>query len=191
LVRVIYGHLWYIKRSIVRLKGAKMSVIVKSEGDKSPSFGWLQFEKAGIKELQKLAARAPMAMSVLLYLTSNMSRTNAIAVSQKAIAANGGMSLRAVTGAIKLLSDHRFIEVIKVGGLSVFRVNTRVAWQGNRGERYAHFTAEIVAMESEQPKGMIDFDAPLKSVPVLHEGERLLVGNEPLDPPDQQEMELP
>jgi Firmicute plasmid replication protein (RepL) len=168
-----------------------MTVIVKTEGEKSASYGWLQFEKSGMKELQKLATKAPMAMAVLLYLTSNMSRTNAIAVSQKAIAANAGISLRAVTGAIKLLGDHRFIEIIKVGGLSVFRINTRVAWQGNRGERYAHFTAEIIAMESEQQKGMIDFDAPLKSVPVLHEGERLLVGNEATDPPDQQEMELP
>jgi hypothetical protein len=169
----------------------EMTVIVKSEGEKSPSYGWLQFEKAGMKELQKLATKAPMAMAVLLYLTTNMSRTNAIAVSQKAIASNAGISLRAVTSAIKLLAEHRFIEVIKVGGLSIFRVNTRLAWQGNRGERYAHFTAEIIAMESEQPAGMIDFNEPLKSVPVLHGGERLLVGNEPIEPPDQQEMELP
>jgi Fe2+ or Zn2+ uptake regulation protein len=169
----------------------EMTAIIKAEGEKTPSFGWLQFEKAGLKELQKLASKAPMAMSVLLYLASNMSRTNAIAISQKALAANAGISLRAVAGAVKLLNEHQFIETIKVGGMSVYRINTRVAWQGNRGERYAHFTAEIVAIESEQASGSIDNAKPLKSVPVLHEGERLLVGNEPLDPPDQQEMDLP
>ena len=45
---------------------------------------------------------------------------------------------------------------------------------------------------SEQDKSTtIDDTTPLKRVPYLVEGERLLVGNEPIDPPDQQEMELP
>ena len=44
----------------------------------------------------------------------------------------------------------------------------------------------------EQDKSTtIDDTTPLKRVPYLVEGERLLVGNEPIDPPDQQEMELP
>ena len=62
---------------------------------------------------------------------------------------------------------------------------------GNRGERYAYFGADIMAIESEQDKSTIDDTTPLKRVPYLVEGERLLVGNEPIDPPDQQEMELP
>ena len=77
-------------------------------------------------------------------------------------------------------------------GATVYIVNSRVAWQGNRGERYAYFGADIMAIESEQDKSTtIDDTTPLKRVPYLVEGERLLVGNEPIDPPDQQEMELP
>jgi hypothetical protein len=167
------------------------TAIVKTEGDKPPTFGWLQFEKKGLQELQKLAIKSPSAMGVLIYLTNNMSRTNALAVSQGAIAKQVGISLRSAMSAVKTLTEHNFIEVIKVGNLGVYRVNTRLAWQGNRGERYAHFTAEIIAFESEQSPKTIDNETPLKPVPQMAAGERLLVGNEPIDPPDQQEMELP
>ena len=70
-------------------------------------------------------------------------------------------------------------------------VNNKVAWQGNRGERYAAFGADVLAIEAEQEQDLIDDPRPLKSVPKLIEGERLLVGNEPIDPPDQGELELP
>ena len=56
---------------------------------KPSGFGWLQFEK-GLQELQKLAIRSPAAMGTLLYLVNNMSRSNALVVSQTAIAAGIG-----------------------------------------------------------------------------------------------------
>jgi hypothetical protein len=112
-------------------------------------------------------------------------------VSQGAIAKKVGISVRTAASALKRLSDHNFIEIIKVGNMGVYRVNTRVAWQGHRGERFAHFTADIIALESEQDVDAMDNSAPLKSVPQLIEGERILVGNENLDPPDQGEFELP
>ena len=49
----------------------------------------------------------------------------------------------------------------------------------------------MLAIEAEQEQDLIDDPRPLKSVPKLIEGERLLVGNEPIDPPDQGELELP
>ena len=69
----------YIERNIILIKGNKMAVVVKTEDEKPATFGWLQFEKKGLGELRKLATKAPTAMSVLLYLAQNMSRTNAIA----------------------------------------------------------------------------------------------------------------
>ena len=57
---------------------------------KPSGFGWLQFEKKGLQELQKLAIRSPAAMGTLLYLVNNMSRSNALVVSQTAIAAGIG-----------------------------------------------------------------------------------------------------
>lgn len=159
-------------------------------GEKPATFGWLQFEKKALKELQDLAIRSPASMGTLMYMVNRMSRSNALVVSQQAIAGELGISRQTVNGAIRFLVEHNFVQVIKAGGNSVYVVNSRVAWQGERGARYAAFGADVIAIESEQP-GELDNLPPLKSVPKLHEGERLLVGNEPADPPDQQELELP
>ena len=167
-----------------------VNAVVPLEKEKTPSFGWLQFEKKAVGELQKLAITSPTSMGTLMYLLNHMSRSNALVVSQKAIAKELGISLKSVGNSIKLLTDHNFIETIKVGNTSIYRVNSRVAWQGNRGERFAYFGADVIALENEQDRE-IDGRPPLKTVPVLHEGERLLVGNEPIDPPDQGELNLP
>jgi hypothetical protein len=142
--------------------------IVKTETDQPATFGWLQFEKKGLQELRKLSLRAPTATAVLLYLATEMSRSNALAVSQAVIAGKLGVGIGSVNRAIKTLVEHNFIEVIKVGNLGVYRVNTRVAWQGVRGQRFAYFSAEILAVESEQER-QIDDRPPLQPLPPTHE----------------------
>jgi len=159
-------------------------------GEKPATFGWLQFEKKALKELQNLAIKSPAAMGTLMYMVNRMSRSNALVVSQQAIADELHIKRESVNRAIKHLVDHNFVQVIKAGGASVYVVNSRVAWQGDRGSRYAAFGADVIALESEQT-GPIDGLPALKGVPKLHEGERLLVGNERIEPPDQGELDLP
>lgn len=167
-----------------------VNAVVPSAKDKPANFGWLQFEKKGIRELQNLAMSHPAAMGTLMYMCTTMSRSNALVVSQKAIADAIGATRETVNKAIKILTTHNFVQVVKAGGNTVYVVNSRVAWQGERGARYAAFGADVIAIETEQA-GPIDDLKPLKSVPKLHEGERLLVSNETIDPPDQGELELP
>ena len=167
-----------------------VTAVVPLEKEKPNTYGWLQFEKKALKELQTLAIKSPAAMGCLMYMVNRMSRSNALVVSQQAIADELGIKRESVNRAIRYLSEHNFIEVIKAGGTSVYRVNTRVAWQGIRGERFTHFTADVIALEVEQINPIDDLP-PLKSVPQLKEGERLLVGNEEVDPPDQGELTLP
>lgn len=158
--------------------------------EKPPTFGWLQFEKKALGELTKLSMASPAAMGTLMYLVNHMSRSNALVVSQQAIADGIGGKRETVNRALRYLVQHNFVQIIKAGGVSVYVVNSKVAWQGERGARYAAFGADVVAIEAEQT---IDLDdqTPLKSVPKLHQGERLLVGNESIEPPDQGELELP
>ena len=120
-----------------------------------------------------------------------MGRNNAVEETPVAQASQVGETIAAGSRAKKVLNDRRFIEDEKVANRCVYRVNTRVAWQGNRGERFAHFMADRIAFESEQSGRSLDSWEPLKQVPVLDDGERYLVGNEPVDPPDQGELELP
>lgn len=167
-----------------------VNAVVPLEKEKPPTFGWLQFEKKAVNELQKLAMKSPASMGTLMYMVNHMSRSNALVVSQGAIAEGIGASRETVNKAIRYLVQHNFVQVIKAGGASVYVVNSRVAWQGERGARYAAFGADVVAIEAEQ-SGDLDNMTPLKGVPKLLEGERLMVGNEPVPPPDQQEMDLP
>lgn len=167
------------------------TAILKTEDSRPATFGWLQVDKKVGNELQKLAVKHPAAMGTLMYLITNMGRNNALAVSQAVMAKKIGVKVLAVNRAIRLLDEHRFIEIVKVGNLCVYRVNTRVAWQGNRGERFAYFMADVIAFEGEQGSDSLDNLESLKQVPVLDDGERYLVGNDPVDPPDQGELELP
>lgn len=167
-----------------------VNAVVPLSKEKPSTFGWLQLEKKAAKELQSLAIRSPAAMGTLMYMVNHMSRSNALVVSQKAMAKELGISLKSVGNSVKLLATHHFIETIKVGNTSVYVVNSRVAWQGERGARYAAFGADVIALESEQDHP-IDGQPELKSVPQLRQGERVLVGNDVIDPPDQGELELP
>ena len=167
-----------------------VNAVVPLEKEKPNTFGWLQFEKKALKELQDLAMRSPASMGTLMYMVNRMSRSNALVVSQQGIANELGVARETVNKAIKYLVTHNFVQVVKAAGASIYVVNSRVAWQGERGARYAAFGADVIALEAEQPS-VIDDLPPLKSVPKLHEGERLLVGNELVEPPDQGELDLP
>lgn len=159
--------------------------------DRPNTYGWLQIEKRTAGELQKLAIKYPVAMGTLMLMVNRMSRTNALLISQQAIADELGVTRRSINAAIGILESSHFIEIERVAGAPVYRVNTRVAWQGKRGARFAHFCADVFAIESEQTRNLDEKQPALKTVPVLQEGERYLVGNEEQDPPDQQELHLP
>lgn len=176
---------------IIIMFGVDMVTAVVPLGEKPNTFGWLQLEKKAAQELQKLIKHSPVAAGTLMYLVNHMSRSNALVVSQQAIADGVGAKRQTVNQAIRYLVEHNFIQVIKAGGAMVYVVNSRVAWQGDRGARYAAFGADVIAIESEQDKHRIDDTTPLKSVPHLVHDERLLVGNESIDPPDQGELTLP
>ena len=162
------------------------------ENESPPTFGWLMMDKKPIQALKRLAIEHPIAMGCLMHFVENMSRSNAYMASQQSIGKALGVTSRAVKTAVSVLQEARFVQVVKIGTANAYIVNTKVAWQGNRGARFAHFHADVVAYENEQPAGReIDDDTPLIPLPVLEEGERLLVNNDEIDPPDQGEMLLP
>lgn len=168
-----------------------VSVPIKDK-EVSPTFGWLMVDKKPIQALKKLAISHPIAMGCLMHFVENMSRSNAYMASQKSIADQLGVSAVAVKKAVAVLEESRFIQVVKIGTANAYVVNTKVAWQGRRGARFAHFHADIIAYENEQPKGKnLDDKEPLMQIPTAEPGERIFVTNTPKEPPDQGELELP
>lgn len=139
--------------------------------------GWLQSDKAAHQAMWKLGIQHPMALSVLHFMVSKLSRgTNGVVMSAAAIAKAMGISQRTVQNTIVVLRDCKFVQVLKSGNANVYIINSRVAWQGERGARYASFNAQILVDESEQAQ---DVDELIRQademlpVPLMHFNEEI------------------
>ena len=157
--------------------------------------GWLQVEKKVHQKMWQFGLKNPTALSVLHFLTSRLHRgTNGVVMSYAAMASAMGIAERTAKTAVAALADARFLQILKSGKSNVYIINAQVAWQGERGARFAAFNAEIVVAEVEQAEPvdkLIEDAEELTTVPQLLPGERALVGNEQVPPPDQQELNLP
>ena len=87
-----------------------------------------------------------------------------------------GLAPRTVQNTITVLRDCTFVQVLKSGNVNVYIINSRVAWQGERGMRYASFNAQILVDESEQAKPvdeLIEEANELMQVPVMTFNEEI------------------
>jgi hypothetical protein len=157
--------------------------------------GWVMTDKRAHQALWRLGKKSPSAVLIVHFLSSRMNRgTNAVVISLDAISKLMGLSKKTVQNSVKALETGKFIQILKTGKSNVYVLNHQVAWQGSRGARFASFGAELVISEQEQKytvEEIMVMGSELIPIPVLQPNEQLLVGNEQIDPPDQQEMELP
>jgi hypothetical protein len=159
--------------------------------------GWVMSDKRAHQAMWKFGVQPgnSTAIIVLHFLTARLHRgTNAVVMSFSAIAKTMNLTDKTIQTAIKKLAEAKFIQILKTGKSNVYVINHQVAWQGARGSRFAAFGAELMVHESEQTVSvdqLIEESKTLQSVPIMEFGERILVGNESIEPPDQQEMELP
>jgi len=161
---------------------------------------WVQTERAAHEAWDRLIAHAPMAARLAHVLVANMGDGNAVVASQKTLGELLGhhkgdgkpVHRNTVRKAINRLARDRWIEVVEIGGKGGalgYRINSRVAWHGPRDQlRYARFSAEVLASESEQTE-RIDERPPLRTVPTVMRGETPLPTGPGEDPPSQQPLE--
>lgn len=156
------------------------NVTLPSENDETRgnrSQGWLQSDKAAHQAMWKLGIKHPMALAVLHFMVSKLSRgTNGVVISAAALAKQMGLAPRTVQNTITVLRDCKFVQVLKSGNVNVYIINSRVAWQGERGMRYASFNAQILVDESEQAKPvdeLIEEANELMQVPVMTFNEEI------------------
>jgi hypothetical protein len=152
---------------------------------------FVQVTRGYISDMRGLARRSPLAHSMLWLLIERMNKTNAIVISQKAMSELLDAHKGSISRAAKMLSEERWVQVVKIGTSNAYVVNSQVIWRANNrnGNRYAVFNAEVIATDTEQN----DLDAwngmELKHVPVISKTERVVQGNEDLPPPDQREID--
>lgn len=152
--------------------------------------GYYMMNRAAEKNLRTLQIENPTAALVFSVIREHMQiGSNAVTVSNPALAKILSKSSRTIARATKHLLDHSYVQVIKTGNTNTYVVNEQVAFAGSAGQRKAVFSATIVAHECEQEEGW-DKVKKLKAVPVIYEDERVILGLDELPPPDQSDLNL-
>lgn len=156
----------------------------------APGGSWVQVERAAMERWAQLAIANPRAAAIMMVITSQMGRHNALVASQSTLAKMAECSLRTVQYAIKTLRDGGWLEVRQIGPTGTacaYIVNDRVAWSGTRdGIRYSLFSAAVLVSDAEQPdQNELGAQSPLERIPAMHPGERQLPTGPGLDPPTQ------
>lgn len=156
----------------------------------APGGSWVQVERAAMERWAQLAIANPRAAAIMMVITSQMGRHNALVTSQSTLAKMAECSLRTVQYAIKTLRDGGWLEVRQIGPTGTacaYIVNDRVAWSGTRdGIRYSLFSAAVLVSDAEQPdQNELGAQSPLERIPAMYPGERQLPTGPGLDPPTQ------
>lgn len=152
--------------------------------------GYYMMSRAAEKNLRALQTVNPTASLVFSVIREHMQiGTNAVTVSNPALAQILGKSARTIARATKYLADHAYVQIVKTGNTNTYVVNERVAFAGSAGQRRAVFSSTVVAHEIEQSEGW-DKVQKLRAVPVIYEDERAILECEELPPPDQTDLDL-
>lgn len=148
---------------------ANVTLPEEKRGNKSQ--GWLQSDKQSHIHMWQLGLKHPTALAVLHFMISKLTRgTNGIVISAPALARQMGISERTAKTATGILRDMKFVQILKSGNTNVYIVNSKVAWQGNRGMRYTAFNAQLLVDEQEQIKTIEELDIEadeLLDVPIM------------------------
>ncbi|MDF5356561.1 replication/maintenance protein RepL [Vibrio parahaemolyticus] len=156
------------------------------------NYNFVQVQKGHMKQWRELIQKQPLSAEIMFYFMEVMGRnTNAVVCSYKTLQEVTGYSRPSVGRAIKTLKDMNWIDSVKVGSATAYAVNERIVWQSGKNQRrYAMFSATVVASESEQEKGFDENSHKIKHIPFVERTERVIVSNDELPPPDQQELNL-
>lgn len=151
---------------------------------------WVQTERKAHEAWAALLRESPRAAELLHLLVARVGEHNAVVISQKTLAGLMGRSIDTVARAIAILRAGHWLEVRQIGDrgtVNAYVLNRNVVWSGPRdGIRYALFSAAVVVSDQEQPdRELIDQREPLRPLPSLYPGERLLPVGDGLPPPSQ------
>lgn len=162
--------------------------------EEQKNINFVQFSRAVMADYRKLALKSPLAVSILTFFLEKMDRYNAIVCSYRVLEDVTGYSRRSVARAIGVLKSDRWIQAVKVGGTHAYLINSAAFWSTyNNRKKYSQFHALVISSAEEQDESQEVLDnLELKRLPIVdnRSGERVLLDNEELPPPDQQDLDI-
>ncbi len=120
---------------------------------KSPYKKWIQVNnsKEAFEARIWLIKESAPAACIMDFLVANMDRYNAVICSYKVMQEKFNYSYATVARAIKLLKEHKFIDIAKSGTSNIYMVNKMLYWNSwGSNYAYAEFDAKVIISSSEQ-----------------------------------------
>lgn len=156
--------------------------------------GFVQVSRDYLDALDALMVESVSARRLLTVLIKGMDKGNALVISQERLQKETTFGASTIKRAIKLLRERRWIEVIKVGNMNVYRVNSNVVWTSRADGKHASFNATVVVDWDEQDAITKSGKTPqLRQVQALQDYEEVLVTGAALgsdDPPEQSQLDF-
>lgn len=136
---------------------------------REPKGAFVQTDRMSHVAWAQLSVKRPAASAILHFLAGNVGPSNAVVISQKAIAKAIGLSDRTVVRAVGDLVAGNWVQVVRLGAgrECAYVLNDRVVWADKRDNlRFSHFTAQVIADADEQPEETLS-GAALRRIPEL------------------------
>lgn len=141
---------------IIAIKDQQIADIIEhEENKKSPYRKWTQMnnDEHAREADDWLVAHSPTAYRIFKFLVSNMDKYNAIICSYKVMQEKFGYGQATVARAVKLLKDHKYIDVAKSGTSNIYMINKELYWNSwGTNYAYAEFGAKVIISSSEQDR---------------------------------------
>lgn len=128
-------------------------IIEYNERKKSPYRKWIQMnnDEYAREADDWLIANSPAAYRIFRFLVANMDNYNAVICSYKVMQEKFGYGQATVARAVKLLKDHKYIQIAKSGTSNVYMINKHLYWNSwGTNFAYAEFDAKVIISASEQ-----------------------------------------
>lgn len=150
---------------------------LKKAVNKKRNRNFIQLYKDQAIELRRLSEKNPVALQLLLLFGEVMDKQNAVVISFKSLETITSKSRSTLSRAVNVLTEERFIKIIKVGNVNAYVVNSNVFWtaDANSKDKISVFSATVVATSGEQdPAYLENWDnIKMKQMPLLSQKEDL------------------
>lgn len=169
------------------------SDLTPQQRDERKNLNFVQFDRRVMRAHRELVRKSPLAAEILDIFIEHMGKNNAIVCSIKALEEITGKKRTAVSTAVGVLRNDSWVQVVKIGNSNAYVVNSAAFWSSwANGKAYSLFHASVLAAASEQDKTLEQLkNVELKRMPIMYgKDERVILGNDELPPPDQQDLDL-
>ena len=141
---------------IAEIKNQEIADLIEHyERKKSPFTKWTQLNNDEEAQAARywLMKQSSDAYCIMDFLASKMDNYNAVICSYKVLQEVFGYSQATIARAIKLLKEHKYIDVKKSGTSNVYMLNKHLYWNSwGTNYVYAEFDAKVIIAASEQDK---------------------------------------